>query len=87
MSDRDNPFTAHPHAVGESYVQHFGAAFGYAIRLFAAGGAALVHAFLPFLFEKTASNSIKAMYADIIRRGANSPISDEPRPAKIVAAE
>lgn len=87
MQNRDNPFTAHPHAVGESYTEHFGAAFGYSIRLFAAGGAALVHAFLPFLFEKTASNAIKAMYADIIRRGANTPVAEDKKPSPLVAAE
>jgi hypothetical protein len=69
-----NPFTQHPHAVGESYGAHSAVAFRYAMRLFAAGFAALVHAVLPFLFEKTASNAIKAMYADMMRRGANTPV-------------
>lgn len=69
-----NPFTHHPQAVGESYGQHFGVALRYSGRLFLAAGAALVHAFLPFLFEKTASNAIKAMYADMTRRGATSPL-------------
>jgi hypothetical protein len=63
-------FTRHPHAVGESYLQHSGVALSYSGKLFLAAGAALVHAFLPFLFEKTASNAIKAMHADIMRRTA-----------------
>jgi hypothetical protein len=67
-------FMAHPEAVGESYGQHFGVAFGYALRLFGAGFAALVHAFLPFLFEKTASNAIKRMYANMTARGATTPV-------------
>jgi hypothetical protein len=71
-------FTAHPHAVGESYGEHFGVAMSYSLRLFAAAGAALVHAFLPFLCVTTASRAIKGMYADMTRRGATAPLA---RPA------
>jgi hypothetical protein len=67
-------FTAHPNAVGETYGEHFGVAFSYGLRLIGAGLCALVHAVLPFLFEKTASASIKAMYADMMRRNANTPV-------------
>jgi hypothetical protein len=67
-------FTAHPHAVGESYAEHFGVALSYSARLFAASCAALVHAFLPFLCVTTASSAIKAMYADMTRRGATTPL-------------
>ncbi len=69
-----NPFTRHPEAVGESYGQHFGVALRYSGRLFLASCAAFVHAFLPFLCEKTASNAIKGMYADMTRRGATAPV-------------
>jgi hypothetical protein len=68
-------FTAHPRAVGESYGEHFGVATSYSLRLFAAACAALVHAFLPFLFVTTASRAIKGMYADMTRRGATTPIA------------
>lgn len=61
-------FTHHPRSVGESYGQHFIMALGYASRLLLAGLCALVHAILPFLFEKTASNIIRAMHADMERR-------------------
>lgn len=79
-----NPFTHHPQAVGENYGQHFGVAMRYSGRLFLAAGAAFVHAFLPFLFEKTASNAIKAMYADMTRRGATTPV---PAAGSVQAAE
>lgn len=79
-----NPFTRHPEAVGESFGAHFLVALSYSGKLFAAAFAALVHAFLPFLFEKTASNAIKRMYADMTRRGATAPL--EPG-VKIQAAE
>jgi hypothetical protein len=73
-----NPFTRHPEALGETFIQHFGHALGYAGRMFLAGGAALVHAFLPFLFEKTASNMIKAMSAEMAARGATAPVEPQP---------
>ncbi len=74
-------FTAHPEAVGESYGEHFMAASGYSLRLFKAGGAALIHAVLPFLCEKTASNAVKAMYADMTRRGATAPVAADQQSA------
>jgi Family of unknown function (DUF6356) len=63
-------FIAHPDALGETYFQHLGHAMSYAGRMFAAGFCALTHAIFPFLFEKTASNLIKQMYAEMTSRGA-----------------
>ena len=65
-------FIAHPDALGETYLQHLGHAMSYSGRMFAAGFCAFTHALLPFLFEKTASNMIKTMYADMNRRGATT---------------
>lgn len=62
-------FTAHPDKVGESYFEHMGFAAWFASRLFLAGGAALVHAFLPFLFETTASGIIRELYERTHNRG------------------
>lgn len=55
-------FTQHPQSVEETYLEHMRFAAGFAARLFLAAGAALVHAFLPFLFEKTASGMINALH-------------------------
>ena len=60
---RTNIFTDHPDSVGETYLQHMGFALWFAGWLLAAGFAALVHAILPFLFEKTASQIIAMLYA------------------------
>jgi Family of unknown function (DUF6356) len=68
-------FTSHPAAVGESYGKHFVVATAYAFRLIGAGLCAFVHAVLPFLFERTASSVVKAIYSDLVRRGASSAIS------------
>jgi hypothetical protein len=52
-----NPFTRHPHSVGETYWQHlrFAARFGGKMAL--GGLAALVHSMLPFCFVTTASRT------------------------------
>lgn len=65
-------FTHHPDSVGETYGQHFGVALGYGLRLMAAGACAIVHAVLPFCFEKTASTMVRRMVADMDRRTASS---------------
>lgn len=61
-------FTDHPSSVEESYFEHMAFASRFAFTLVAAAGAALVHAFIPCLFEKTAGNLIRKMYARIENR-------------------
>lgn len=53
-----NPFTEHPASVGETYFAHLRTAAGFGFRMVTAGLACLVHALLPFLFERTASDCI-----------------------------
>ena len=62
-------FLDHPRSVNESYVQHFGVAAGFALRLIGAGCAAMVHAFVPCLFKTTASAEIRALAAKLEGRG------------------
>ena len=64
-----NTFFAHPHSVDETYFEHMRFAFWFAGSLFVAAGAALVHAFIPSLCEKTASTRITAMYNRMHNRG------------------
>ncbi len=61
--------TDHPASVDESYFQHMAFAARFSVSLAAAAGAALVHAFLPFLFEKTASNIVSSLYERMHNRG------------------
>ncbi|MBT6191684.1 MAG: hypothetical protein HOI22_15685 [Tateyamaria sp.] len=63
-------FLSHPRDVNESYGEHAIFAGGFAVRLILAGGAALVHAVIPCLFEKTASRMIADMYAKTNGRGS-----------------
>ncbi len=65
-------FTDHPASVGESYFGHMAFAGWFASRLFLAGGAALVHAFLPFMFETTASRIVRELYERTHNRRSNA---------------
>jgi hypothetical protein len=62
-------FLTHPRSVDESYLEHMAFAGRFSGKLLLAAGAALVHAVLPFLFEKTASRMIAEMYARTHNRG------------------
>lgn len=61
-------FTAHPASVGESYFGHMAFAARFASRLLLAGGAALVHALLPFACQTTASHIVRELHQRIERR-------------------
>ena len=61
-------FLDHPQSVDETYGQHFLFALRFSATLFAAAAAALVHALIPCLFEKTASRMIHAMHARLTNR-------------------
>ncbi len=63
-------FTAHPASVDESYFEHMAFAGRFGLTLLGAAGAALVHAILPFLFEKTASRMVARLYDRTHNRGA-----------------
>lgn len=53
-----NPFTEHPHSIGETYLEHCMEALYLFVRLTYSGLAMIIHAFLPFFFTKTASKTI-----------------------------
>jgi hypothetical protein len=55
-------FTEHPASVDETYAEHMGIAFGFALRMLLGSMACLVHAFLPFLFVKTGSETIGELH-------------------------
>lgn len=60
-------FVDHPQSVDETYFEHLRFAGWFASRLLAAGGAALIHALVPCLFEKTASRMICQMHEHLKR--------------------
>lgn len=57
-----NPFTRHPREVGESYGEHLLTASAFALTMMAGGVAVLVHAFLPFLFQRTGSRTMTKLH-------------------------
>ncbi|MEL7543459.1 MAG: DUF6356 family protein [Pseudomonadota bacterium] len=57
-----NVFLNHPRAVGETYIGHMGFAGWFAGKLFLAASAAIIHALVPCLFERTASAIIAELY-------------------------
>lgn len=63
-----NPFTRHPHEVGESYGAHFANASAFGLRMLLGGMAALVHAFFPFLFVQTGSRTMDKLHKRMTRR-------------------
>ena len=69
-------FIDHPASVGESWGEHFRFAIGFSLTLFAAAGAALVHALLPFAFQKTASRLVARLYERTHNRGSRSVAPD-----------
>ena len=60
-----NIFTEHPKSVGESYLQHTFNASRYAFTFLLLFFIALIHAILPFLFVRTASDIVCEMSADM----------------------
>ena len=61
-------FTAHLSNIRESYGQHFLHAIYYFAMLLTAEICALIHAILPFLFEKNASQIISKLYSKMTER-------------------
>ena len=60
-----NPFTAHPHSVGESYLEHGLFACRYGAKMTAGGLAALLHGVFPFLFQATGSRITRELAATL----------------------
>ena len=55
-------FTQHPASVGETYFQHMRHAASFAGMMLLGAFCCAVHAFLPFLFERTGSRIISNLY-------------------------
>ena len=70
-------FTDHPASVHETYFGHMAFAAWFASRLFMAGGAALIHAVLPFMFETTASRIVRELYERTSNRKAHHASAQE----------
>lgn len=67
-------FTRHPHSVDETYGEHLAMAGSFGTTLIVAGAACLIHAILPFAFERTASEAVERLHDRMTsrRRAAQS---------------
>ncbi len=61
-------FLDHPASVGESYVEHFGVASRFGVRMVAGGLGALVHGVLPFACKTTGSRTIATLHAEMVAK-------------------
>lgn len=69
-------FTAHPAAVGETYLEHMGVAFSFGWRMIGAGLACLVHGIFPFLFTRTGSRAITALHERMVAGRVRRPLAE-----------
>ena len=60
-------FTEHPRSVNETYFQHMGQAGYFAVVMFLASIACLLHALLPAAFERTGSKAITHLYDRMVQ--------------------
>lgn len=64
----DNPLTRHLDEAGETYAEHCGKAASFGFRMIGGGLACLVHAVLPFLFERTGSETVRGLHSTLCKR-------------------
>jgi hypothetical protein len=69
-------FTEHPHAVGESYTEHFGVASSFGFAMILGGLACLVHAVLPFLCTTTGSQTIRRLHDRMVTNRVRNIVPD-----------
>lgn len=65
-------FLDHPRAVGESYVEHFMVSGRFFLIMMRLAGAALLHAFIPCMCEKTVSSRIIELSDGMRKRQATA---------------
>lgn len=62
----NNPFTEHPSTVGETYVEHMGVAFSFAMRMMLGALACFVHGVFPFLCVRTGSRAVTQLHERMV---------------------
>ena len=82
MKTLSRAFIEHPASVGETWREHAATAFGFSWRLQLAALAALVHAVFPFMFVKTASMLITALYERMVTHRRMPQVSNVPGESK-----
>jgi hypothetical protein len=70
-------FTEHPESVGETYFEHMLSASWFAMTMFVGAVACLLHAILPFAFQKSGSRRIRLLYERMVTNRHRAPASQE----------
>lgn len=65
-------FSEHPASIGETYFGHLLQASLFGFRMLLAGIACILHGLLPFLFETTGSDAMKALNEEMTARRARA---------------
>lgn len=74
-------FYAHPQSVGETYLEHWCTAMGFALSLLVSGLACLIHAFVPGLCKGTASRNICALHRRMVTHRSRGAAGANTEPA------
>jgi len=71
-------FLSHPRSIGESYFEHQRTAFGFALALWAAGLACMIHALVPCLFQTRASRAVAQLHQRMVLHRTSRPAARGP---------
>lgn len=75
-------FLSHPRSVGESYTEHAATAARFGATMMIGGAACILHALVPAIFPRTASDRVKKLYAQMRARqpsfATQRPAFDQP---------
>ena len=71
----DRLLLSHPRTVGESYVEHAGIAGRFGATMVVGGVKCLVHAVVPAVFERSASDCVARLNGELTRRRAASAVA------------
>ena len=63
-----NPFTKHPHSVGETYLEHMKKALKYSILLCTLSMVVFIHSVFPFWFETFTGDEIDKLNKEIQKK-------------------
>ncbi len=61
-------FLDHPASVGETFVEHFGVATSFGLRLMWGGVRCTLHGFLPFAFKTAGSDTVKKLHDQLVAK-------------------
>jgi len=73
----DKLLTAHPRDIGETYGEHAGHALYIGLRMLVGGLACLVHAVLPGLFVRTASEAVDDIQNLMSKRTVQAQLDEQ----------